>query len=363
MFLNMQTRIHLRLRRGLLWLGLAVLALAAPAPAQKRKPAPPASAKPAPAPQPCPLALSPEGTHRLVLKDGNYQSFSKCEVAGDRVRYVSAERYEWEEVPNALVDWEATAKYEQALQAGELPRESAAIAAEEEAERRAQEARTPEVASGVRLPDTTGVFLLDNFQGTPELVELSQNGGEINRERGRNILRATLNPFAGSKQSIELPGARAQAQAHVAQPAIYLNIESGDAAADSDEKPGAEATAHVAPPLAGRYRIARLSRKKDSRVIGNLKVAFTGKLSQQQQLLPSTAALLSGPWVKLTPLAPLPPGEYAVVEMLGEKEMNLYVWDFGVDPAAPRSAAVWRDAPAPEPGKDEAPSLTNRPKK
>lgn len=342
-------------------MGLAALALAAPGFAQKRKPAPPASEKPAPAPQPCPVALSPEGTHRLVLKDGNYQSFSNCEVVADRVRYLSAERYEWEEVPNALVDWEATAKYEQARQAGELPNER--IAAEEEAERRAQEARTPEVAPGVRLPDTTGIFLLDSFQGQPELLELSQNGGEINQERGRNILRAALNPFAGAKQSIELEGARAQMQVHVSQPVLYLNVESGEAAAEPDERTQAEATAHAAPPLAARYRIARLSRKKDSRIIGNLKVAFTGKLSQQQELVPSSAELFSGPWVKLTPLAPLPPGEYAVVEMLGEKEMNLYVWDFGVDPSAPRSAFVWRDAPAPEPAKDEAPNLTNRPKK
>lgn len=356
----MKTRSHLRSSRGFFWVGLAAFALAAPGFAQKRKPAPPVSAKPAPAPQPCPVALSPEGTHRLVLKDGNYQSFSKCELAGERVRYMSAERYEWEEIPSSLVDWEATAKYEQASQAG--VRESARVtAAEEEAERRAQEARAPTVSPGLRLPDAGGVFLLDSFQGKPELVELSQNGGEINQQRGKNVLRAALNPFAGSKHSIELKGVRSQVQVHASQPVIYLNVEPAEA--DSGSASGAEATVHVAPALASRYRIARLSRKKDSRVIGNLKVAFTGKLSQQQELVPSTAELLSGPWVKLTPLAPLPPGEYAVVEMLGEKEMNLYVWDFGVDPSAPRSAFVWRDAPAPAPAKDEAPNLTSRPKK
>jgi hypothetical protein len=307
----------------------------------------------------------PEGTHRLVLKDANYQAFSKCEVAGERVRYLSAERYEWEEVPKALVDWEATAKYEQARQAGETPVEGLRIAGkEDEEERRAQEARTPAVLPGVRLPDTSGVFLLDSFEGKPELIELTQNGGEINPERGRSILRAALNPFAGSKQSIELKGPRAQVQVHVSKPTLYLNVEPGETSAG---EPGAgspaEATAHAAPALAERYRIARLNRKKDSRVIGNLKVAFTGKLSQQQELVPSTAELFSPPWVKLTPLQPLPPGEYAVVEMLGEKEMNLYVWDFGVDPDAPESPFVWRDAPASEGSKDEPPGLVNRPKK
>src|SRR5271157_5961332 len=100
------------------------------------------------------LAQPPAATQarRLILKDGSYQSVTKYEVHGDRVRYFSAERGEWEEVPKSMIDWDATDKFEQGRQNAKLAPEAVELDKELEAERKAEQARSPEAAPGLRLP-------------------------------------------------------------------------------------------------------------------------------------------------------------------------------------------------------------------
>ncbi len=47
----------------------------------------------------CLPALAQAPNQRLVLKDGTYQVVTKYQKVGDRVRYFSAERGQWEELP------------------------------------------------------------------------------------------------------------------------------------------------------------------------------------------------------------------------------------------------------------------------
>jgi hypothetical protein len=292
---------------------------------------------------------------RLILKDGSYQSVTKYEIQGDRVRYFSAERGEWEEIPKSLIDWDATDKFEQGRAQGKLAPEAVELDKQLEAERKAEEARSPQVAPGLRLPDEGGIFLLDTYQNEPQLAELQQSGGEVEKNKKSNILRSAINPLAGAKQTVELPGAHAKIQSHTAVPSLYINIDTNG----TTEASGALSSPGDSSPLppAERFRIIRIEVKGGKRVAGSVKTAVTGKTKSEGRFVASTVTAMTGGWIKLTPTEPLAPGEYAVAEMLGKEGMNLYVWDFGVNPSAPANASTWKAEPVdkqakPDPGND-----------
>src|SRR5260370_18538081 len=46
---------------------------------------------------------------KLVLKDGHFHLVRDYQRTGERVRYLSAERCEWEEIPASIEAWDGTA--------------------------------------------------------------------------------------------------------------------------------------------------------------------------------------------------------------------------------------------------------------
>ena len=105
----------------------------------------------------------------------------------------------------------------------------------------------------------------------------------------------------GAKQSIELPGLHAKIQAHATIPAIYVNVEGQDQA-DANAQPSGDKPARQ--PW-DRFHIVRVQAKQDKRIVGDIKVAVYGKVSQEQKLVPTTAVKMTGGWVKITPEKPL----------------------------------------------------------
>jgi hypothetical protein len=260
------------------------------------------------------------------------------------------------------VDWPATSKFEIDRAAAAPNPEAVALDKEDAAEQAALEAKTPLVAPDLHLPENGSLLLLDTFQNQPQLIELQQEGGELNRNRAKNMLRAAVIPIPiGSKQMIEIEGLHAPVQAHATLPSIYVNVETGQTSADANsasQQPNQPQMPQQPqmPELAwDRFHIVRTQMKKSKRVVGVVKINPLGQTSQQQNLVPTTSQRLTGGWVKVTPTAALEPGEYAVVELLGRQGMNTYIWDFGVNPSAPANAAALKQVPPATPAQSGSP--------
>ena len=299
------------------------------------------------------LTVKPEqpGTstnHRLILKDGTYQIVRKYEVVGDRVRYISVERSgEWEELPESLVDWEATRKWERdhAAEKVEAPspamKEAEDIDKEEAAERADQKALMPEVAKGLELPNEDGVFALDTFHDTPELVELLPNELGAVQTKTKHGLKI-LNPLAGANASLELDGAHARVHLHINDPAIYLSLEGREDAeqvvshamtVNTNGVKDVASRKHGAHSATSGFAIVRVDERRAVRIVGAIHMSPNGTVTQDEDVMGAKVEMLPGKhWLKITPDKPLLIGEYALVEILSASEINQSVWDFRVDP-------------------------------
>src|ERR1700722_15928650 len=248
-----------------------------------------------------------DSTRRLILKDGSYQTVTKYEIKGDRVRYYSAERDEWEELPKSLVDWSATEKYESEQHAQDRATAASAVQLDKqiENENESAEAKLPEVAPGLRLPRDSGVFLLDNLKSEPQLVEVQEAEGDLNQNSKGNIFHGGI-----AKQSVELAGEHAKVQSHVDIPSLYINLEAPPPAAAPPQDPQSRQAAAV--PF-DRFRIVRADAKAKAgkRTLAEVKHGVTGKMPQEQHFEKTTTTHITGGWLKLTPAESLAPGEYA----------------------------------------------------
>ena len=289
-----------------------------------------------------------------MLKDGSFQIVTSYRVVGANVRYLSAERGGAEEVvPLALVDLDATHRWEQrhsvAADGSQQPPPIDPELLKEEAERAAL---TPEVAQDLSLPLAAGVLALDTYQGGPELVPLPQNGGELNRTTGHSLIRSVLNARAAPHPIVTLRGERAIVQLHVDTPTFFVRLGGEDAFTPTGGGAPLTVDTHGAssalPPTNtssadSRYAVVRTDVRTAARVMDSF--SLDPARPQEATTWTSVQVLPGGHWLKLSPKSPLSFGEYALVEVLSDREINLNVWDFGIHPVAPDN----RDALKPEP--------------
>jgi hypothetical protein len=237
-------------------------------------------------------------TIKLYLKDGTYQLAREYKVEDDRVRFLSADRGEWEEIPLSMVDLEKT-------QAAIKQREEAAK--EEAVSIKEEEKALKEAAREVkRVPMEPGVYLVEG----EKIVAVKQGESKIVTNKRRSVLKALSPiPMVTGKATLELDGPHSSTGTANRSPEFYIRLTTDE-----------------------RFGIVRLGEHKGNRVVEKLTIIPVTKETVEEPDPVETFRRQVGDQVyKIWPEKPLEPGEYAVVEYT-EGKVNIQVWDFFIAP-------------------------------
>jgi hypothetical protein len=228
-------------------------------------------------------------------------------VEGDRVHYWSVERSQWEEIPSALVDWDATHKSEaeQALRDAEL---KAKIHASDLAQRTKDidVDRSLEIKPGLFLPDGIGFYAVEGKL----IFEMKQSQADAKISAGREVERIMSGvPLIPNKKTLAIPGERAARRLTTAEPEFFFR--------PSDQREP-------------RFRLLHAQVKNGRRVLDNISIRFTGEEKHNATDIEIQTWTPARGVFRYTVDQRLEPGEYAFVEMTDEG-ISGYVWDFGID--------------------------------
>ncbi len=237
-------------------------------------------------------------TLRLYLKDGSYQLVREYQVLPDRVKYLSAERGEWEEIPLDLVDLNHT-KQEVAEHEDQL-RQEEKTQAEEDAAIKEQK------LEATYVPDEPGGYYVRG----DKLDALKQADVTMITDKKRTVLKILSPiPLVPGKGSVEIEGAASKFRVEGDRPEFYFRLDGVNG-----------------------FGIFKLTSKKTARVVETVSVAaVTNELTDQHNTVATFTKQAGEQLFKIWPEKPLEPGEYALIEY-AEDKAHLQVWDFGVGP-------------------------------
>ncbi len=262
-----------------------------------------------------------------MLKDGSFQLVRSYERKGDRVRYFSQERGDWEEIPAELVDWDATTKAEHDAETADDALVSK-IHKQEEAtkiETTLDIDASLQVASGVFLPPGEGMFAVEG----KSVIAIPQVGSEVKSDR-KNTIKRILSPvpIIPAKRNVELLGAKATLRINTQFPEFYLR----EIQPDYDKDSGLERTSRQSTS-GPEVELIRATTKGNKRVLESIRSMFGEEVARESNTISIQQWEVAKTVYRYTLSQPLPPGEYALAEILPDG-LNLFVWDFGVDAAA-----------------------------
>ncbi|MCL4852090.1 MAG: hypothetical protein KJZ78_12015 [Bryobacteraceae bacterium] len=236
--------------------------------------------------------------YKLYMKDGEYHVVREHKVEGDRVRFYSVERGEWEEIPVALADLDRTSK-EIAEEESARKEETAILAAEDKAEREMRR----EIE---RIPQEPGVY----FDEGETVRAIKQAESKAVTNKGRSILKVLAPvPVITGKATVEVDGARSANVVNKSRPEFYFRLAELE-----------------------RFAMVRATPKKDSRVIVKWTIVpVTNEIVDEFEEVEMFRRQVAEGIYKVWPEQPLKPGEYAIIEYT-EGKGNVQIWDFAYRP-------------------------------
>ena len=231
---------------------------------------------------------------KLYLKDGEHHMVREYSVTGERVRFYSTERGQWEEIPVSLVDIKRTER--EIKETAEANREKAQLIDEEE---KAEREAARELAA---VPPDDGVFYVDG----KEIKVLKAAETKVNNNKRRSILQViTPLPMISGKATVELDGESASFVVHNALPEFYFRLSQPE-----------------------RFGIVKLTPGKGIRVVEKISIVPVSKeMIEEREQIEVFRRQVGSDLYKIWPMEELTPGEYAAVQFT-EGKVNMQVWDF-----------------------------------
>jgi hypothetical protein len=253
------------------------------------------------------IAHLPRGK-KLILKDGSVQLVREYQIMDDRVRFYNTERSQWEEMPAALVDWDATRQSE----ADQKKTDAALLGTvhKQEQARRIMPLDVDaslEAAPGVFVPPGEGLFVYDG----KSVLRLAQAQANNKLDKAKVVEQVLVPiPIVPSRRNLSIPRPHAEVRVHNEQPEFYMRTADG-------REPN--------------MILIRTKVRGDSRLIENVDTYLEAiSRTKRSEVIAERWQIANGVY-RFTLSQSLEPGEYVFTEIVKGEGTNLYVWDFGVD--------------------------------
>lgn len=234
---------------------------------------------------------------KLYLKDGSFQLVREYQVEGDRIRYYSVDRSDWEEIPVALVDLKRTDD-----ETGARKKAIETLQREDEDEKAAEREQRQEI---LKIPRDPGVYRLEDGQ----LRVFKAAEASIHNSKGRNVLKVLSPlPLVPGKATLEIPGERSTEVVKDSSPEFFIQLSEFES-----------------------FGIVKLTPQKGVRIVERITVVPVTKenMEERDKVEIFSKQLSDNGLYKIWPQESLAPGEYAVAEYT-EGKINTQTWDFRI---------------------------------